>query len=472
MKKQILVFVLCALTFLGCEKKDIGETADGEGTGKVVTMQLWTTVSPQFFQSLTREFVAEMAVPNLRFNIISFANKKELETFLLDQLAEGAGPDIVYIDGEWIQQNPGKIEPASDTEDGFNESNFRNTFAEAANELFIRDGQIYGVPLGVDTLALIYNDEHIKDRLPDSNFPGRTWEALKIDITSLTKTDNSFERFNVSGGALGRFDNVTYGGDILENIMLQMGVQFFDPSGTQALFDKTESQSTGSKKINLGVEAVNFFTSFADNRFKNYSWNEPIASSASGSAKDFEAFARGKTSIVFGYSADIAKISDSLEVLRGSRQSIINDKNIRIIELPQMEDPSLGLHKRVLGKVSGLAVSRASRYPDTAWKFLKFAVQKENLRSWHEETLQPSPRVDMLREQMEEPRVDAFARQVKFARANVLPLPRTQFYEAMAPYILAINERRAAIDKSLGSLAKYLSQKLRDKKQKEKEIVK
>ena len=142
MRKKILVWALCAIAFWGCEQKNVSETSDPEGTGKAVIMQVWTTESPQFFQSLTREFVAEMAVPNLRFKIVSFDTEDQLKAFFVDQLAEGAGPDIVYVDGEWIEQNRGKVLAAEDTNDGFNESNFRNTFAEVVNELLIKDYQI------------------------------------------------------------------------------------------------------------------------------------------------------------------------------------------------------------------------------------------------------------------------------------------------------------------------------------------
>ncbi len=467
--KKILASFIILLSLSACEKKDVSETA-GDGTpGKGVKMQIWTTEEVPFFQSLGREYVAEKAIPNLQFKVVKFNSNQELQEFYTEALAEGYGPDIIYTNGDWIHHNIGKFIYAENEGDGFDVDNYKNTFAEAVNETLIVQDRIYGVPLAVDTLALLFNDEHIKDRLLDRNFPGRTWENFKKDISSLTKTDNSFQRFAYSGAALGRFDNVMHGKDILENIMIQMGVTFFDESGTQALFADSTSQEVDGRKINIGVEAVNFFTSFADNRFKNYSWNEFIATPNS-QYKDYEPFVLGKTSMIFVYLRDLQNIKNISEHFASKRSNVISEKNMRLMKLPQIHASNDIAPQRVMARVYGMGVSRVSKYPDTAWGFLKFAVQKKNLKSWHDQTKYPSPRVDMLREQMEDPEVEAFVRQVKISRANLMPIEKNEFFELFSPYIQAINERKIAIDKALSRLATQLTNKIRAQKKKEQEI--
>ncbi len=470
--KWLKFFVATVLLFsiTACERKDVAETADTAETGKAVIMQIWTTEQEAFFNSLAREFVAELGVPNLRFKVVSFSDTEEMKSYFTDQLAEDKGPDIIFADGEWLYHNTGKVLPVSADDETFTAEAFRATFVQVANEILIQNERIYGVPLAVETLALIFNEEHIADRLPESNLPARTWTGFKSDVEALTKEDNSFERFSASGVAMGRFDNMNYGPELLENLMLQMGVGFFDESGTQALFDKSQSEAENGRKQNLGVEALNFFTSFADNRFKHHSWNELLASKDS-KTKDLEAFARGKTSMVFAYSQDLKTLSDLLEELKSGRQNFISDKNIRVAFLPQMEDPSISASRRVVGNVKALAVSRTTDYPDTAWRFLKFAIEKDNLQSWHEETLYPTPRVDMLVEQEGAPEIGVFVRQSKFAKSNIMPLPKQEFYDGLRPFVLAINEKRAALDKSLETLAKQITAKLQERARRAKEIA-
>ncbi len=466
-----LVFGVALLMLWGCEKRDPAETALGDEAtlGQAVTMQLWTTEEPRFFEALTKEFIAELAVPNLRFKVISFDSEKELQAYAVDKMAEGEGPDIIFTNGEWIAQNTGKLVPVGEADEGFNETNFRNTFVQSASELLIQEEKIYGIPLAIDTLALIFNEEHIEDRLPEANTPSRNWRDFRQDVENITKADNSFERFSASGAALGRMDNTNHGGALLETIMVQMGIQFFDENGTQALFNQSQSVEEGGRRQNLGVEAFNFYTSFADDRFKNHSWNDLLADSGSN-LKDFETFARGKTSMVFAYARDLKKIDEIIESLEGRQEKVINAKDLRVSFLPQIQDPSVSADRRIVAKVSALGVSRTTEYPNTAWQFLKYAIKKDNLQKFHEETSLPTPRVDMLAQQESMPEVGVYVRQAKFARANKLPLPKAEFYEALAPIILDINDRKLTLEKGINLLANRLTQRLKTLQAKRKEM--
>jgi ABC-type glycerol-3-phosphate transport system substrate-binding protein len=392
----------------------------------------------------------------LRFKVVEFANDLEMQQVLLNALAEGEGPDIVYTDGEWIAGNPKKLTPSPN--DGLmTHDNFKTTFVQSANDaLLASQGRVLGVPMAVDSLAIIYNAEHIADRLPDRNTPATTWEMLREDAAVLSKTDNSFERFAVSGVALGRTDNINYGPELIENIMLQSGVQFFDESNSLATFDKTETVIAGGRTVNAGVETLNYFTSFADERFRNYSWNSTLADSSSDD-KDLRTFARGKTSMIFAKSKDLPRLQSIIESLDASDEPYIDDDNIRVAFLPQVDDPQLSPNRRVVADVKALAVTRDSLYPDTAWRFLRFAISRDNLQKWHEETLMPSPRLDLLLEQEQVPLIGIYVRQAKFARANLMPLPKIFFYEALKPGVDAVNAGRMSTERALETTALTVS---------------
>lgn len=459
MKKFFLLGIgLTTLFLTGCERREVVD-ADPESPqgNQSVVLEVWTTEQAKFFESLGREFASVLGAPSLRFKVVNFDDPKVLQEVLVDKLAEGAGPDIIFTSGEWIAQNPAKLVTA-ETSDGFTAENFRNTFVQGASEtLILNDLDILGVPLTVDSLALLFNDEHITDRLIDRNYPGRTWEELREDATVLSKKDNSFERFNVSGVALGRADNLNYGPEILENLMLQAGVQFFDETGTLATFDDTQTVLPGGRKVNAGLEMLNYFTSFADERYKNHSWNAYLADSE-GNDKDLRTFAQGKTSMTFAYARDLPRLQRIISDLKASGESPIADNNIRVAFLPQTEDPQLSPNRRVVGHVQALAVTRNTAYPDTAWSFLKFAIEKDNLQKWYEETLLPSPRLDLLVEQEQLPLIGVYVRQAKFARANLMPLPKIVFYEALKSGINAVNSGRMSSSKALETSALAVNQ--------------
>jgi ABC-type glycerol-3-phosphate transport system substrate-binding protein len=445
-KLSILVLSLGVLLISGCERKPEPSQTGNVASGPVV-MTLWTTAEKRFFESLSNEFTTQINA-NLRFKVVEFENDIEMQQVLVNALAEGEGPDIVYTSGQWIAGNPKKlIKVEGDT--AFTPENFRNTFVQSANDaLLVDELDIYGVPMGVDSLALMYNEEHITDRLPDRNTPASTWELLREDASVLSKKDNSFERFAVSGVALGRTDNIKYGAELIENIMLQSGVEFYDPSNTRATFDRTETVIAGGRNVNAGVEALNYFTSFADERFKNHSWNATLSDTLSED-KDLRTFAEGKVSMVFAKAQDLPRLQTIIEELRANNQSFINDRNIRVAFLPQVEDPQISPNRRVVADIKALAVTRDSVYPDTAWRFLKFAISRDNLQKWHEETLMPSPRLDLLLEQEQVPLVGIYVRQAKFARANLMPLPKIFFYEALKPGVEAVNAGRMSTAKAL-----------------------
>lgn len=157
--------------------------------------------------------------------------------------------------------------------------------------------------------------------------------------------------------------------------------------------------------------------------------------------------------MVIAKSKDLPLLQSIINDLESSDQPFINDQNIRVTFLPQIDDPQLSPNRKVVADIKALAVTRDSRYPDTAWRFLKFAISRDNLQKWHEETLMPSPRLDLLLEQEQVPLVGIYVRQAKFARANLMPVPKMYFYEALRPNVEAINAGRMSTSKALENAA-------------------
>lgn len=461
MKKIIATFLILTfgLSSTGCTKKN----PEGTATDEKIILNLWTTSEKAYFEALGKEFLAEIQNPNISFKLNIFKDDAELHSFLLDKMAEGEGPDIIYTNGNWVTRNTKKL-AAIENDESFTISNFKNTFVRSAYDTLIQEEKIWGVPLGVDSLALIYNEEHITERLRDRNMPGKTWKIIQEDIETLTKTDNSFTRFANSGMALGRFDNINYGFEILENIMMQMGTKFFSEDQTEVLFHKT----TDASNTNLGISAMNFFTSFADDKFKHFSWNEHLAN-AHSEMKNFEPFLLGKLSMVFGYSKDLKNIENWRTELAKKGNRTISDKNIRVTFFPQMQENG---SKKIIGKIYALVVPKSSENVDLAWRFLKFSIQKENLQHFFKETKLPTAHLELLQEQSEDPQVGIFVLQSKSSQANISPISKESFKDKLATLTLQVNERKVSVERGLELLGNQLNKELKSYWLRKKELSK
>jgi ABC-type glycerol-3-phosphate transport system substrate-binding protein len=462
MKKFFAGFLLVSLVFIttGCEKKDPNQGRIIP-VGQNYKMQVWTAEEGETINALAREFISATRTSGLNINIITFSSEEVLQKTLLEKMAEGTGPDVVFTTGEWIYKNKNKLIPAKKTEE-FTADRFAATFVRSAGEAMIQDGLIYGMPLAVDSLALIYNEDHLISRLLNRNSPGSTWQEFREDIEKLTKTDNSLERFAVSGAAIGRMDNLNYGFEILENLMLQLGTTFFTPDGTSAYFASSVGVMSNGARKNFGEEAINFFTSFSKPQYKNYSWNEMLADKNQKNL-DFNTFIKGKTSIVFGFSRDLAVIKNMISNWNLRDGKHISEKNIKVAFLPQFAESNTTSSRLVIAKVLGFAVPRTAENSELSWKFLKFLAKKEIASSFHNTTKLPTARLDLIVEQASDPDLGFFVRQAKFAKNNFLPIDEKEFRQDLSKITQEIVEKKVNNPmKLLKKLEKDISVKLKE----------
>lgn len=466
MKKIVSSLLVCVLGFfvLGCEKK-----GSSDASAKTVELQVWVTqIESDIMKALGREFVSQVN-NNIKINFIIFENEAQLKDLLVDQMAEGYGPDVIYTDGNWVALNHNKIIGLKD-DASFSKEKFEQTFVKGAvNTLLRDDGEILGVPLGVDSLALFYNEDHLSNALSDRNQPGKTWSEFRSDVEKLNRPDKSFERFSISGAALGRLDNVKYGFDILENIMFQSGVEFFTSDGTKSKIASSSGVTSEGKRENFGEEALSFFTSFADERYKNFSWTGLLADSHS-MEKNFETFAAGKTSMIFGYARDYERIQEVIKNRRKVGNPSISTDSVRVAFLPQVNNPDYSHTRDVVSKIPTLAVPLTAKNSRTAWDFLIFIVQEKNLKSFHDETHIPTPRLSLVPEQESEPGIGIFVRQAKFAEPNFIFIPQEEFILNFEKMVFLINEGKLSPLEGLKELERIFTERLESRVRKLKEV--
>jgi len=400
----------------GCVKKDQPVVTK---TDKVTLVFYSLFDDEDIYQPLIQQYTAKH--PNITINYRKFTNPVDYMNLIINELAEGQGPDIFSAPNYWFLRNVKKISPMPTAT--LSPTQFQQTFVSVANDDLVltdpADGQkkVFGIPLSVDTLALYYNKGDYDDKIPSQGHPATTWEGIKNDVFQLTKTDNSFERFQVSGIAMGRSDNIARAVDILYLLLLQYNTRFYNSTLSQTAFQNQQTTTTSGLLINPAAEALRLYTSFALPANKNYSWNQYLATPDSP-VKEMETFARGKVAMIFGYSYLYEQIKAEVADLKSKGVSTIDPKDIQISDVPQVNDPATSTEKRVaFANYYAQTVARTSQHPTEAWDFLMFLSSKDNLNYYNSKTHEPTSRRDMIQDQMKDPIYGVFAEQTGYAES-------------------------------------------------------
>lgn len=417
-RKSILVlfvFVLISsLLFSGCRKPQV-EQVSYEG----VELTYYKMFDDEdVMRPIIDEFVSKY--PGLRINYRKFTDFDEYQNLILNEMAEGRGPDIFSMQNTWFKSNFRKLTPMPDilSPEGMTLLDvFSELFVDVAYRDLIRPDeygvdQVYALPMTVDTLALYYNRAHFEDRIPARGRPSSTWEGIKEDVVLLNRFDPDFGFLEVGGIALGRSDNITRAVDILYLMFLQHGIDFYNDNISEAIFARPQAGIDSSS-----TDALELFTSFSDESQRHYSWSTYLAN-PEDRANEIEAFARGRVSMIIGYSFMHDEIVNKIGVLRNQGATTIRTDDIRIATIPQTFDPDVTGQKRVTyASYFAETVSRNSEYPDLAWEFLVELTNKKNLEYYFDKLKKPTSRRDMIQEQQRHPIYGVFASQIGFAES-------------------------------------------------------
>lgn len=292
----------------------------------------------------------------------------EYEDELVRAIAENRGPDIFLIHQTWlkeyltlIQPMPASVNISRQEVQGAIKKEvvtvaytqtmpslraIGDDYVETVEGDVIIGSNVYGLPTSLDTLALFWN----RDLLSAAGIaePPDTWTEFQEAVIALTNID---EDGNIvqSGVGLGTSENVERAADILTLLMMQNGTVMTDAEG--ATFHETPP---GGVKGDLpGLDAVRFYTDFANPTKEVYTWNEDQANS-------FDAFTKGTSAMFFGYAYHLPLIRTAAPKL-----------NFEVSAMPQIDGG------RQVNFASYWMMTVAKDTPDAAWawdfaRFLSF----------------------------------------------------------------------------------------------------
>lgn len=408
-KKIFAITLLLTLSlgvFPACQKKGAGQVNTQAASVTLTFYGLFD--DEEIYAPMIDSY--EKAHPNVTILYKKFTDPDAYWDLIVNELAEGEGPDIFMMHNSWFSQHYKKLTPAP--ESLVNTEVFKSNFVDiASHDLVIPDEngveKVWGMPLYVDTLALYYNNAHFEDALASQGKPSSTWDGIKEDVVALSKQDQSFERFSRSGIALGRADNILRAFDTLMLMMLQNKVYFYNDDYTKVLFGNDPN----------ALAALQLYTSFGLPSQKNYTWNKYLADSDSAE-KELTTFAKGKLSMLMGYSYAYEDILNEIQRLKKEGEETINPNDVEIQEAPQMSDPETSAETRVTyASYFVPVVSRTTAHSEEAWDFLLSMVDENTLRTYNKTTHRASALRSLIDEQKADPIYGIFASQVGYAKS-------------------------------------------------------
>jgi ABC-type glycerol-3-phosphate transport system substrate-binding protein len=400
----VLISLLLMTTGLSC--KCMSQTPSGPET-KPIQLNYWGVWDDtDDLQQVIGDFQAEH--PNIKITYKKF-RFAEYEQKLLEGWAsgEGQGADIYSLPATWLLKYQNKITPMPasvklayqqvKTTLGKTEiqtvvkqtptltlNDLKKNFVNIVAEDVVINNQIYGLPLSLDSLVLYYN----RGILDASEVPvaPSNWTDLATAVKKITKLDKD-NKIIQSAIALGTADNINQVLDITSLLMMQNGAKMM--TGNSVSFGQASSDSNTIP----GLQALQFYTDFANPIKETYTWNNQMPNS-------FEAFVSGQTAMFFGYSY-------YLPLIRAQAPKI----DLGIAAMPQIHPNQPINYTDYWVETVSHQVKTNQQKLEAAWGFLNYISSNSEVEKYLNQAKKPSALRDLIEKQKLDPDIGVFANQ-------------------------------------------------------------
>lgn len=352
----LIVFGVAAIIAIGIFSISKGGSKSTEEFAG--TIEVWGTLP---YTSLRANFDAiQIEYKDLRVNY----TEKDSATFeqsLVEELANGTGPDIFMITPEMLVRQRQKLLTIPYA--SFPESLFKTTYVDQAQLFMFPDG-VVGFPMFINPMVMYINNDILT-----SNYvvtPPTTWDELTNLVPSLTRISSSGEITQPMIG-MGTYDNVTHADSIIATLLFQSG----DPITTivpgSGLIGTTNSQT--------GTTVFDFYTGFANPQSDFYSYNTT-------QINDRDLFISGQSAFYLGF-------ADELSSIRAKNPNLNFD--IQMMPVPKEFGKNV-----IYGQMTGWGISKMSQNKNLAIQVLQIMSGSDFINSILSGTWLAPARRDML----------------------------------------------------------------------------
>ncbi len=430
---------------------------------KPIALTWWGVFEQEeYVRPLINAFQQKHANISITFRKFRF---EEYEDELLNALAEDRGPDIFSIHHTWVGRYVPKISPMPSTitlpiqvqqgtikkeivtqlqtERGVTPLDLRTRFLDVVAEDVVRMvaekpeqppvERVFGLPLSMDTMVLYANRDLLNAaRIPE---PAHTWDQLQQHVRTLTRVTG--DRIMQAGAGIGTSANVPRATDLLTLLMMQNGAVMANDRGV-ATFDQIPENTLGRDRA-PGLEALEFYTDFANPAKEVYTWNADLPDA-------FEMFVQGRLAYFFGYAYHLPTIRARAPKIR-----------LTIAPVPQI-DGNPEVH---IANYWVQSVSKRSKRPEAAWGFVQFMTNIERARSYTAASKQPPALRALVGEFLDDPDLAAFMGELLTTKSWYKGVNAAAMEKILRELIDAGNRREVELDRAIEFAANQVDQTLR-----------
>jgi ABC-type glycerol-3-phosphate transport system substrate-binding protein len=378
----------------------------GSGVGPVT---IWGTVP----QRQMDDYLGALRNENPNLQDVGYVQQEEssYESLLLNAMASGASPDLFLVTQEQIAGFSDKIIPIPYST--FSQSQFVSSYIDES-QLLLSSRGAFALPLTVDPLVMYWNrDLFASAGVANAPEYWNDFLALSPKMTSLDSSQN----LRRSAVAMGAWQNVLHGKEILSTLFMQAG-EFL--TGRNQTGDLVSTFGQGGRTINSSPaeSALRFYTEFANPGKTTYSWNRSLPRSD-------EAFVGGITAVYFGYASEANALTERNPNLRFS-----------IAMMPQLQGAGAPI---TYGTLTSFAIPRSARNVNGAAIVAQTLTGKNAGATWQQVTGLPSARRDVFLDTSASVAAEVFSRSALIARGWIDPSPRDtdELFKAMIESVIS-----------------------------------
>lgn len=325
------VVVLSAVSYFVLQRRPGGLAPTAT---KAVTLTYWGLWEEKAtYDGLISEYQAKNPHVTITYTKMS---PDDYRAKLITRVKKGEGPDIFRFHNTWLPEIAEVVVPLP--EEVYSKADFESTFYPVAQkDLKIKD-KYYGLPLYIDGLVLIYNDNLLKQAgiaAPPTEWicPETCPNDMLTAVSKLTVKDSS-GAIITSGLAAGTTGNVEHFSELFGLLLLLNG-------GDLKKLDSDE-----------GAGALQIYRKFAEDGY----WNDSMPNSVA-------AFIQGKVAMIIAPSWQV-------HAIRAQNPEIA----VKVAPVPK------GLNGKAVSLADYWAegVTKTSKNQVEAWKFLRFLTEKES----------------------------------------------------------------------------------------------
>lgn len=365
--------------------------------------------------------------PNVKINY-TFTTSKNYFSRVQTKIEQNEELDILMIHNSWLPMFLKTSSLGQMPDQVMSFSDFSKAFYPIVTNSFTKDGKIYGIPRGIDGLALFYNEDILKST--GVEVP-QTWEQFKSSAVKMTVVDSQGQ-IQTSGAALGTASNVDHFSDIL-------GLLFYQNPGADLKVPNSDA----------GAEVINFYTSFVLDKDQK-TWDPTLETST-------QAFASGRLAFYFAPSWRAHELRQANPELK-----------FKTAPVPQLPGKNIGW-----GTFWGYGVSSKSKHPQEAWEFLKFFTSSETQKKLYQQASGvrlfglPYSRVELASELADDPIVGSFVNQAPTYKGWYLSSKTfdqaindniIKYYEDALNSVLAGSDAKGALETTAKGVQQVLEQ--------------